>query len=775
MDTIPQLSEIIISGKRSPLVQKKDTLVFSADAFKNGTEKRLEDLLRNIPGMKVDPFNGKLSYMGRTIQAVKLDGADLTGLDYVNLTRNISSDLIDAIEAIDNDPDNPLLKEIRPSGKLVLNLKLKKGKGRSSGEVAAGLGAFSDQHDLADLKANLLRLSKKIKSFMTAGMNNRGVQYGAFNYFDEPEVKVDGPDEYKPFPIIVSSLQSLLLPPQRYYRNQNYMMNGNYMFQPKDPHRSIRLNFYGMTDRLHTQYDQANIYRLETKIPSTSDEINTRINPIFSKFSIEWKQFLGPKVWMKYASVTDRNYHANLIRQLMNKKLVLNGCMAQQQFRYYHQVDFTYSISRFMAFRTVLNLGRYDLNEQMRWEGSLPIDSLRTDQIQIVKQKRIIADGRVFLYAQKNNHDYEMETGFTKIRTVFHAKYSGTDNVAINQIYQHYIQAYQSVTARFRWGGWMVRPKIKVAANDFGISYPTNERILIKPPLFEPEISVTKKLSDQLKWVNDFSISNRLLSERPFFEYPVWVSARELYVNSVIPELQNVIKMQSVILCQDLFRQLHGQVHLSYVRMNKVVASQLNIDARNTQTNFSVLDKPVERFVIQASAEKFIPKLRATFLLESHYSTSYYYNFINDKDIRKNTINLFESSIKISKNLPKNIKVVYDVKFIHNKVLSSSSSRQGFGQLSESFQVLWQKSKIGFARLITERYRPQLSSSYSIFFLDAEVLYKPVGHKFSFSVVGKNLLNYRYFKQVQISDYGSTEIMTRLLPGYVMIEYAYRF
>ena len=253
------------------------------------------------------------------------------------------------------------------------------------------------------------------------------------------------------------------------------------------------------------------------------------------------------------------------------------------------------------------------------------------------------------------------------------------------------------------------------------------------------------------------------------------MSAREVYINRVIPELQNVIKMQSWVICQDLFRQLHGQVNLSYVRLNQVVVPQLNIDARYTQTDFNILDIPVERFAIQAGAEKFIPELRATLLLESQYSKSYYFNFINDKHLRKNTIYVFESSIKISKNLPKNMKVIYDVKFIQNDILSSSTSRQGFGQLSGSFQVLWQKSKIGFARLHAERFRPQLSSSYSLLFLDAEILYKPAGKKYSCSIVGKNLLNHQYLKQMQISDYGSAEMMTRLLPGYLMLEWSYRF
>lgn len=774
-DTVPQLSEIIISGKRKPMLHKKDTIVFRAEAFKNGTEKNLEDLLEKIPGIKVDPYSGKLSYLGRTIQAVKLDGADLSGSDYVNLTRNISTDLIDEIEAIDNDPDNPLLKEIRPSGIIVLNLKLKKGKARVNGEVSVGLGASKSEAGIADVKANYLRLSEKLKSFSCAGVNNRGLNYAAHNYFEYQEHDQNQHDENKQQPIATSSIQSLMIPSERYFLNHNYMMNVNFLIQPKLSNSSIRFNAHGITDYLRTQYSQFNVYRPETKIPATSDDLNAHIHPVFYKSSLEWKQPLSPKLWMRYMAFADRNHQSEEVGQVLNQQLILNSRIAHQQFRHHHQLDLTYRLRQLMALRTVFNVEFHDLNENMSWEGSDDRDSLRTIKLQDIQQKRKVFECRTILSAKTNKHNYEFEAGYKHLQTTFHSVSFGTAPAIMNHIDQEYVQVYHSGGAHIRFGNWMMQPKLKIAVNRFQTFNSYKEKISNELIAVEPEMVISKKISDQLKSIHVFGISNRPLSDRSFFDHPVWVSARQLYTNNIMPDLQNVVKIQSMLICQDLFRQLHGQIDLSYVRMNQAVIPSMRIDIRNVQTNFSVLRNPVERYTIQASAEKFISNLQATLFLACNYSIYHYYNLINNKDLRDNALHVIEPSIKISKSLQKTINIVYDLKFVHNHIYSSVASQHTLAQITESFQIIWQKSKKGFVRLIAENYRPQLASSYAIVFLDAEILYKPAGKKFSCSIVGKNLLNHQYIKQVQISDYGSTEMMTRLLPGYLMLAWSYRF
>lgn len=774
-DSVPQLSEIIISGNRKPILKKQDTTVYRVEAFKTGNEKLLQDLLEKIPGMKVDPYSGKLSYFGRTIQSVKLDGADLTGSDYMNLTRNISSDLIDEIEAIDNDPDNPLLKEIQPSGKLVLNLKLKKTKSQYNGEAFVGLGLMQEEQPVTDIKANLLGLADKIKSFVSAGFNNRGMNYGSFNYFDyQAEEKKDF-DEYKLSPFIASSLQPQVLSQGRYLMNQNCIINGNFLMQPKSVYSSVRLSVFGMTDYIKGYTNQNNQYHPETKIPATSDDIIMRFSPIYFKALMEWKQSLSPKLWLKTTLFAERNHNLEEVQQVLNQQSSLKVRINQEQFRYHHQLDLTYKLGRWVAIRGIMNMGDHDLNELMRWSELLQQDSIQMSQAQNILNRRKIIECSILLSAKRKNHDYEIESGLKKSYNIFHSGSLQFDSIPMNQMKQNYDQVYFVGGGTYRFGNWSLKPKIKISFNEFQVIGTNNENLVRPRTVFEPELSINKRLSDQLKWVNMLSVQNRHFSDRPYFDYPVRVSVRQININQVSPDLQNIIGVQSRLIYQDLFRQLNGQIQLSYVQFDRMIVPQMRIDARNMLTYFLILEKPGRRYAVQASGEKYLSKLRSTFSFETNYSLSRYYNFINNDQIRNNAIHTFDISGKTSATLFKHMSMVYSVRLTTLRAFSSDASLQENIQVSDFFQVMWHKQKQFFIRIMAERLYPQWAASYSVFFLDAEILCKPVGRKYSFSLVGKNLLNEPHLKQVLLSDYASSILVTRLIPAYLMLEWSVRF
>ena len=47
-----------------PVVVKGDTLVYDADSFKTGTERKLEDVLKNLPGVEVTD-DGEIEVEGK--------------------------------------------------------------------------------------------------------------------------------------------------------------------------------------------------------------------------------------------------------------------------------------------------------------------------------------------------------------------------------------------------------------------------------------------------------------------------------------------------------------------------------------------------------------------------------------------------------------------------------------------------------------------------------------------------------------------------------------
>ena len=73
MDSKPfVLNEVSVNGK-VPVVIKKDTLSYLAEAYLNGSEKSTEDLLKKLPGIEVSE-DGMIKAYGKQIEKVMIDG-----------------------------------------------------------------------------------------------------------------------------------------------------------------------------------------------------------------------------------------------------------------------------------------------------------------------------------------------------------------------------------------------------------------------------------------------------------------------------------------------------------------------------------------------------------------------------------------------------------------------------------------------------------------------------------------------------------------------------
>ena len=76
-----ELKEVVIEGKIAPYTIKKDTVVFDVSKYRDGSEKKVEDLIKKLPGVEVDA-NGSIKYKGKSIETVTLDGDNLFNSNY---------------------------------------------------------------------------------------------------------------------------------------------------------------------------------------------------------------------------------------------------------------------------------------------------------------------------------------------------------------------------------------------------------------------------------------------------------------------------------------------------------------------------------------------------------------------------------------------------------------------------------------------------------------------------------------------------------------------
>ena len=117
-----ELQEVVIYANKNPIYYKGDTLVYVADSFKVAEGAVVEDLLKKLPGIKIDS-DGKITSQGQEINKVLVDGDEFFGSDPTVATKNLGADGIKTVqiyEKTDNETIGGSEEKIK-----VLDLKLK--------------------------------------------------------------------------------------------------------------------------------------------------------------------------------------------------------------------------------------------------------------------------------------------------------------------------------------------------------------------------------------------------------------------------------------------------------------------------------------------------------------------------------------------------------------------------------------------------------------------------------------------------------------------------
>jgi hypothetical protein len=127
--------------REMPVSIKGDTIVYNADSFKSGTERKLEDVLKKLPGVEVNA-DGEIEVEGKKVTKLMVEGKDFFDGDTKLGVKNIPADAIDKVQVLRNFNENSILKGVENNEENVgMNIKLKSGKKNFwFGDIASGIG-----------------------------------------------------------------------------------------------------------------------------------------------------------------------------------------------------------------------------------------------------------------------------------------------------------------------------------------------------------------------------------------------------------------------------------------------------------------------------------------------------------------------------------------------------------------------------------------------------------------------------------------------------------
>lgn len=157
-----------------PVTVKGDTIVYDADSFKTGNERKLEDVLENLPGVEINE-DGQVEVEGNVVNKVMVNGKDFFEGDSKLATKNIPSNAVDKIQVLRNYSEVGQLGGVRNNqDNVALNIKLKKGKENFwFGNVTVGAGTAPDE-ELYLVQPKLFYYSPKYSLNFIGDLNNIG-------------------------------------------------------------------------------------------------------------------------------------------------------------------------------------------------------------------------------------------------------------------------------------------------------------------------------------------------------------------------------------------------------------------------------------------------------------------------------------------------------------------------------------------------------------------------------------------------------------------------
>ncbi len=135
-----------------PVVISGDTLVYDADSFKTGTERKLEDVLKNLPGVEIND-DGEIEVEGKAVTKIMVEGKDFFDGDSKIASKNIPSNAVDKVQILKNYSEVGQLSSVQNNqDNIAINIKLKKGKDKFwFGDILAGSGESPNYTQNQDL------------------------------------------------------------------------------------------------------------------------------------------------------------------------------------------------------------------------------------------------------------------------------------------------------------------------------------------------------------------------------------------------------------------------------------------------------------------------------------------------------------------------------------------------------------------------------------------------------------------------------------------------
>lgn len=782
-EKIQNLDEVYIEGRKRPFDIKEDTIVYNVDSYKDGTEKKLEDLLKKLPGIDVNAETGLIKYRGREIETVMIEGDNLFDYNYTIGTKNINIDLVKEIEAIENYSENILLKGIEQSNKVALNLKLKDNKVDISGNIDFGTGFFNKKTKKpVNASTNLLGINKLYKSFNVLTYNNIGLNLSPFNNFSE-HITFEQIREQDYFAQKIIPELDLMRVTNDNLSNNNDQLFGNFnsIFNISKKLKA-KVNLFYINDQINSnQFSESN-YTINNQAFTTFDNDFIHKTPTQYRGDLELKLITSKSSLLEYDISlrdedikTDRSIFSNQENDFMSVLKSTSSFLKQQ-------LQYTNRITSKKAIQISLFQSTNSLNQNYKITPSVfELPEVNSD-FQKNNSKKEYTDFKVSLLAARNNDNYSFILGGSNNNELFVSTLSSENDadtflieVGANDLEYKKNEVYTLGSYNWKLGKFKFTPNYSFRFLHQNLTFnENNSSIDTNVFIFEPSLN----LSYRINRISSFNVVAGFNKNTNSLQY--------LFSNNVLINNRLIIKNMPDLTLQknqtygisyeknDLYNQLEMSFGANYLKQKGNFFTNSQIDSNSITLENFFLPENTESFDFNFNFSKLIPVLKTTIKLNSFYSVYNFKNIINNSDLRNNTSNYIRNEIFLKTAF--NYKVNFENTTIYNYQETKSVNLFKNASFENKFKIIFKPSKQIFGALTIDYFIPNLAiKSNDYTFIGSKIWYKPKDKSWEMSLSGTNLANIKYFEQFNTSDVSKSSYRINLLNRFVILNFSYNF
>ncbi|MDY0025151.1 MAG: hypothetical protein RBS33_04120 [Lentimicrobium sp.] len=776
----PDVKQLEAFTVRAAAIDRRgDTLSFMVSSFALEKDRSIEDVIRRMPGIEVEP-GGTILYQGIPIQKFYVEGLDLMGGRYAIVSGNLPHGNVSTIEIMENHQPVRILEDRISSQQASLNIKLKRHVSiTGQGNMGAGFAPL-----LWDANITPMMFTKSIQLLASYQANNTGKDVSK-------QMRVLTPEEFARMAERPSEKPGLLNQPtpglpdfneNRYLDNNIHLVNLNGLIKlTQDLELRANLYFYNDYRQQESAIKRTFYTPGDSLVFEESIQGRENINYLQGEFTLSRnvkKNFLKNVLNVKGDWNNQHGLFVNDVedvRQSLKKpfKAISNDLKSINPMRN-HLIEFSSYISYdYSPFELSAKPGRF---EDILYEGNTYPQSLQNVDLQRFYAKH--AAGFVFNHGKIT---YTPRVGFSIRKQLLESALNvlTTDTLFnagkafANDLEGTQTRTYLQSGVEYRDGGFTLRASLPLSWQTIKMDDAIQEKGQFMERLFfDPGLSFALKFKGFWQINGGWSFNNRL-GDMDGQNYGfILRDYRSLNQNATpISETQSH-RWVSYLSYKNPITSFFSSFNylFSNSRHNLIYSNAVYTDGSIVRQALLIPNTSIIHSV-SAQASQFIRKMRMSIALKVSYSNQAGKAFVNDA-LYKTDNQFFQLNPSISMQPVQWLNLEYNVKLYYLQTAIEAMKSNDITTLTHQF-VLYtlfrEKHQFGF----NLEYYDQPSNN--AFFADLNYRYSIKKTKTDIELVWNNIFNVDKYVSYQTSSFALYETRFYLRPAQFYVKVGFRF